>query len=248
MADWKLYKGEGPWAFVKGPDKNTYNEGESISSVTNPIWKMTNSPFGAAPVTPTHIPCGYWHTSPAAPVDYTVTFRANSPHDVGYWVAHYAYIDTASYPSAVWAGTYGGWPSHTWCRFQSVNIPKGAEIISASLSLTPFTNESGTPCNLLCYTNTADNPSYPVTVGAAEALALSSSVQWNGVPYYTATRVNTPSLVTPLQEIVNRLNWASGNSVMFVIRNNPATGVGLRSFRPHAAGFDYAPMLIVRYI
>lgn len=56
MGDWK--ESDGPWPFEKQPDKPTYNEGDSITYRVNPVWSMEEG--SNVPITPTHIPCGYW--------------------------------------------------------------------------------------------------------------------------------------------------------------------------------------------
>lgn len=60
MVDWKIYKGEGPWAFEKSPVKNHYNEGSHITNYTNPVWELDRV-IPDEPVTEQHHPfCGYW--------------------------------------------------------------------------------------------------------------------------------------------------------------------------------------------
>ena len=73
MPDWKSYKGNSslippviPGQFSIVPvdwdgnsgQKPSYNEGDSISDFTNPVWSMEQG--SDVPITPNHNPCGYW--------------------------------------------------------------------------------------------------------------------------------------------------------------------------------------------
>ena len=60
MADWLTNKGAGPWEFAKQGDKSSYNEGHEIATANNPVWNAEPKNT-LTPITPTHIPCGYWN-------------------------------------------------------------------------------------------------------------------------------------------------------------------------------------------
>jgi hypothetical protein len=59
MTDWKTYKGQYPWPLVPVVDKTSYNEGNKISTSTDPTWKV-NDNLGHTPITTIHEPCSYW--------------------------------------------------------------------------------------------------------------------------------------------------------------------------------------------
>jgi len=46
------------WVFTKQPNKPSYNEGDHLTTYANPVWSMEEGTN--IPITPTHIPCGYW--------------------------------------------------------------------------------------------------------------------------------------------------------------------------------------------
>jgi len=64
MANWKTYKGQSPWEVEPITDKVIYNEGDRISSISNPVWDV-NHEFSGVPVTGKHVPCGYWSKGPS---------------------------------------------------------------------------------------------------------------------------------------------------------------------------------------
>ena len=83
MADWKSYKNQTPWTVTHG-DKPQYNEGDHISDYSNPVWSMEQGTD--VPVTPTHIPCGYWtkgpHVPPVTMSPETGTVITSIPYDL----------------------------------------------------------------------------------------------------------------------------------------------------------------------
>ena len=95
MADWKLYKGQGPWPFAPQQNKWGYvNNPRWLEPPSTPIsydgredeepqvWDMTQSPkVGRADARDTHEPCGHWHRPIATPEPiYDVNlFRVTDP-------------------------------------------------------------------------------------------------------------------------------------------------------------------------
>ena len=53
---WKT--AEPPWTLEGKYNKTSYNEGNKITSNSNPVWDYPTQ--GATPITTTHNPCGYW--------------------------------------------------------------------------------------------------------------------------------------------------------------------------------------------
>jgi len=77
---WKDDINLGPWSFAEQPDKPNSNEGNHIASYDDPVWSL--DPSTGVPITPTHIPCGYWTKGYAGLAD-------NPPNDGPIWVAGY---------------------------------------------------------------------------------------------------------------------------------------------------------------
>ena len=61
MANWKDYKDLGPFNFEKTLAGTSYNVGDAIVSVSNPVWSMEDK--RGIPITTTHAPCGYWNNT-----------------------------------------------------------------------------------------------------------------------------------------------------------------------------------------
>lgn len=58
---WKDNKDLGPWEFEKSSADNRYNEGNLISSASDPTWDLDTK--RGTPITNSHAPCGYWTKS-----------------------------------------------------------------------------------------------------------------------------------------------------------------------------------------
>lgn len=58
ITDWKKNKNLGPWRFEKSEADNRYNEGNLISSASDPVWNLDSK--RGTPITNAHNPCGYW--------------------------------------------------------------------------------------------------------------------------------------------------------------------------------------------
>ncbi len=119
-------------------------------------------------------------------------------------------------------------PSYSFgVRFRNVTIPKGAEIKSAYVEL----HSMGTPglhsANCIIYLDDTDDAVNFSQKGVLEISGrnyTSNKVIWNET-LEMRTWVKTPSLVEPLQEVINRENWSYGNSIAVLFVTN-----GLRDY------------------
>lgn len=130
------------------------------------------------------------------------------------------------YPSltSLYMGDHVGTDYSTWIRFPSIIIPQGATITSAFVRLTASYSDSGNDCNLNCYFNNEDNAVAPNNTAAFEALSLTSVIAWNTIAGWTdGNQYDTPSLVSILQNIVDRGGWSSGNAVQVIIKENTSS-------------------------
>ena len=93
------YKGEGPWPFIKQRNKPHYNEGNLISSYTNPVWELGHL-NNNIPITSTHHPwCGYWPKLYGAPLSADIFVR-------NYMGVPYIYGVHFDGRHLSWVGTY----------------------------------------------------------------------------------------------------------------------------------------------
>lgn len=125
-----------------------------------------------------------------------------------------------------WSG--GGEDLHSWVRFPNVTIPQRAAITGAFVKFTSYDSQSGVTCNVNCYFNDVDNAVAPVDAAGFDALALTAAIVWNNIGTWTIdVQYDTPSLVSILQNIVDRAGWSSGNALQLIVKNN-ASSVGAK--------------------
>ena len=132
-------------------------------------------------------------------------------------------------------------------RFNNLNIPQGANIVSAYLQFEVDESNNDDPCNLTIYGQASDNAA---TFTAAD-FDISSrprtagSVAWSPPNWASVSDAGpaqqTPGLSAIVQEIVNRSSYSANSSIAFIIE-----GTGRRvaeSFDGPAGG----PQLCIDY-
>ncbi|GMQ95000.1 MAG: hypothetical protein BMS9Abin13_110 [Patescibacteria group bacterium] len=134
-------------------------------------------------------------------------------------------------------------------RFQNIVVPQGAIITNAYVQFTVDELDSGTT-NLTIYGEDIDvAPTFTTTAGnITNRTKTSASVAWNSVPAWTTvgdagTDQRTPDITSIIQEIVNRVGWASGNSLVVII-----DGTGERTAESYDGVPTSAPLLRIEYI
>lgn len=111
-------------------------------------------------------------------------------------------------------------------RFQSVQIPQGATISAAYLSVVPSGTGEDEP--LVTITGFDEDNTAAFTTTASDITNRSvttASVSWDSANLGAtgATYHDTPSLVSVVQEIVDRGGWSSGNAMGFRIQGGATT-------------------------
>ena len=110
-------------------------------------------------------------------------------------------------------------------RFQNVNIPKGATVTSAFISVVPTGTGEDEPL-VTIYGEDADNAT-TFTTGASNISnrTRTSGVSWSstdlgatGTSYH-----NSSDLASPIQTIINRAGWATGNAVNIIVQGGATT-------------------------
>lgn len=83
MTDWRTYKGQYPWPIVPVVDKISYNEGNRITTSSEPVWKLEDN-LSHTPITTIHEPCSYWSkiSIPSMAYNYITAFRSPTPASV----------------------------------------------------------------------------------------------------------------------------------------------------------------------
>lgn len=168
------------------------------------------------------------------------TFTVNHTNDDGYKASDW-YTDGPLEAGA----RSGGATSTIGVRFTSVSIPKNATIISAKITFYGYSDSSYT-VNLKIYgideDNTATMSSDPT--GRTKTAANSD---WDSNSQSEDTAIDTSSIVSSVQEIVNRDGWSSGNAMGFLILNDGSDTDRTRTLYDYELNSDFAAVLVVTY-
>jgi hypothetical protein len=136
-------------------------------------------------------------------------------------------------------------------RFQTVNVPQGANISSAKLQLAFHSTTNGPGNTIDIYGNDVDDASAPTSVTDFRSkVKTTEKVTWT-VPssMVAGTFYDTPDIADVVQEVVNRTGWTANNDMMFIM---PASSFNsntnwLTQFRSYNYGTSYRPKLVITY-
>jgi hypothetical protein len=109
-------------------------------------------------------------------------------------------------------------------RFQNVTIPAGSVINSATVRFTATTTDVGTLTIPILGELSLDPVEFGDTTPLTGRPLTSTSVDWNIDPWFpgdSGANTTTPELGAMVQEIVDQNGWASGNSMVFIFKNDP---------------------------
>lgn len=105
-------------------------------------------------------------------------------------------------------------------RFRNVTIPKNATITAAYLTFTALSINGLTTVNARIQAQDADNPSTFSDQADFDARSWGSAIDWDDVGAWASlSEYNSPSLISIVQTLVNRTNWASGQAMVFAIQD-----------------------------
>jgi uncharacterized protein YjiK len=133
-------------------------------------------------------------------------------------------------------------------RFNSVSIPKNAQISNAYIQFQADALNSGAT-SLTIRGEAQDNPGtfLGTNLNISSRLRTSASTGWSPSPWTVLDQAGvnqrTTNISAVIQEIVNRPGWSAGNSLVIII-----TGTGVRTARAYDGLPSGAPLLHVEYI
>ncbi len=141
----------------------------------------------------------------------------------------------------------GDWQSgQAGLRFTNINIPRGARIISAYITFSPYNTFPTDSSNFVFRSELSDNAA--TYTGTAYNLTQrphsdqSIDVRWQPQSWTINQTTFTPNIGPLIQVVVNRTNWQTGNAIgMMVIGDGPRS---VFSFEGDPAK---APVLTVTY-
>jgi VCBS repeat-containing protein len=133
-------------------------------------------------------------------------------------------------------------------RFNGLTIPQGASITNAYLQFQVDETASVDPIALMIQGEDEDNaPAFARVLGNISGrVRTAAAVPWSPTPWTTVGEAGpdqqTPNIAPVVQEIVGRLGWSSGNSLVIII-----TGTGKRVAESYNGDQAGAPLLHVEY-
>lgn len=149
-----------------------------------------------------------------------------------------------------WISTDGD--PHDLLRFEGLDVPQGARITRARLTVWSFNAASDDPEDWVTVWMEATDHAAPVE-GPADAWSRmgegGDGVRWPTTAAGRDQPQPSPDLSPLLQEIVSRPGWEAGNAVLFFARANPSPahdGRQMHSYYTGAAG-STRPILEVAY-
>jgi hypothetical protein len=135
-------------------------------------------------------------------------------------------VNTITLTGELIFGTGGGLATYqAGIRFRNVDVPQGATIRVAYIRFeAEGTDAVAMDVDIDC--EDADNSdaftTYANLVGRPRT---GSSVNWVTPAWTAGTFYDTPSLVSPVQDVVDRAGWTSGNNLTIFLDDNASTGL-----------------------
>jgi len=201
----------------------------------------SHTPTPSDTFTPSTTPTPSNTPTPAAPV--TITSRVNSSSDDAEEAISSGAVSLTS--SDLELGADGTVSQIVGMRFNGVTVPQGATITAAYVEFE--VDETGTVATSVTLQGQAADHAltFASTTGNLSGRPKTTAqVAWNNIPLWDALNAKhqTPDLSSIIQEIVNRSNWVSGNSLAIFI-----SGSGRRTAEAFDGEALAAPLLVITY-
>jgi hypothetical protein len=165
---------------------------------------------------------------------------ANADDVFSLWGAGGAnFLDFQTANTLIYAGRYNTERFYGGLRFQTVGVPAGATINSATLTMR-ITGVTGTP-NLNFIGNDVDDAAAWANPGNRVKNITQTAAVVNDATWSSGSD-NTATVTSIVAEIVARAGWASGNDMAFGIFDAAASGVNFLNF----AALDHATLTEAR--
>ena len=148
-------------------------------------------------------------------------------------------------------GKTGSNPDLTGIRFPNVTIPAGSTITGAYLEVMSAGNIGAANTDRLVHFAAVDN------AGAAPTdhdghhtyfAAVTSDVAWRPEAWTQGSTYQSPSLITPLQAVISRAGWASGNTLALELTGSTTVSDVSNAFYSYNHASNPEPKLIVTYV
>ena len=121
-------------------------------------------------------------------------------------------------------GQNGGNTRDSFFRFLDVQIPQAATIDVAFVTVSGDENSSAAVKTQI-HAEDADDAVAPTTAAEHAAdVRTTAFTTWDDEAVLIDVDVNSPSIVTVIQEIVDRGSWVPGNALMILVDDNGSAG------------------------
>lgn len=113
--------------------------------------------------------------------------------------------------------------NHAWMRYPNVTIPAGARIDAATMTVkVKWAGNDGSGVKTNIYANDEDDASAPTTKAEMEGKSLTADfTAWDDADLGPLnTEVASPDISAPIQEVIDRGGWASGQALMLLWRDD----------------------------
>ncbi|RLA00503.1 MAG: hypothetical protein DRQ47_09405 [Gammaproteobacteria bacterium] len=192
----------------------------------------------------------YGKVTPAGEPPVEITYSILTADDDG------GYYDGAWRAGATRLSIDDGSSDIIYMRFDNITIPKDSSIEVAYLELRSAYGNQGTvrELDLQIRVQAADDPIAPTDptslINIRNNSLTATIVNWNDIPFgYTGSPTyNTPSIISLIQETVDRAGWASGNAIQLLLCYGSADGsAGPRYFSAYENTSYPEPKLYIRF-
>ncbi len=191
-------------------------------------------------------------TTQAAPTTVTIQVRVNQESDDAEEHLDDNSVDIGSTDlEMIYDDWYSGngFDQEVGMRFQNVDVPEGATIVSAYIEFVADASDGGDGASALTiYGEAADNPATfaETDENITGRTKTTASAAWNPGTWTSGETYQTSDLTTIVQEIVNRDGWISSNAMVFIVTGEPDEQVRAESHEGTNDGAD-APLLVIEY-
>jgi len=132
-------------------------------------------------------------------------------------------------------------------RFEKVDIPNGAEVVSAHIEFTSGADNASPTTLVIKAEDVDDAKSFTAKLNnISDRFTTSNQVYWNPEPWENGVTYKTPDLSAIVQEVVNREGWCGGHGgLAFII--SASSEEALRIARSYDNRPTEAPVLKVEF-
>jgi hypothetical protein len=146
-------------------------------------------------------------------------------------------------------GNFNGNSHMDAARFNTVTIPQGATITSATYTSTAQATYNCGACTLTAnvYLEDVDNSAALTTTNMNEKVLTTANTAWNQTSVVAETEYDV-DVTTAVQEVVNRGSWSSGNSMSVLVRDNGSSSSEWQEYYTYDSSPTKAPKLEIVYV